>query len=173
MEQLRLHGDPEEAMKALSEEAPSLVIPVPRLKQDLRALLALTDPFVSPEQDVRSKNLLQVYYGFGGASGEGFVIIILLDGAVEWESGSRKEFYKTKSSNRREFENLVHRLETFSQAHLGTAIEAFMSTDNYVTECSYFRGTSSSPILSDLVLRLRKLELHAGWKIHVIRIAGT
>jgi hypothetical protein len=46
-------------------------------------------------------------------------------------------------------------------------------TDNYVTECAYFRGTSSSPILFNLVLRLFKLELHAGWKIHVIHIAGT
>jgi hypothetical protein len=48
-----------------------------------------------------------------------------------------------------------------------------MFTDNYVTECAYFKGTSSSPILFGLVLRLRKLELHSGWKIHVIHIAGT
>jgi hypothetical protein len=40
-----------------------------------------------------------------------------------------------------------------------------MFTDNYVTEYAYFRGTSSSPTLLDLVLWLRKLELHAGWKI--------
>jgi hypothetical protein len=37
----------------------------------------------------------------------------------------------------------------------------------------YLRGTSSSPILFCLVLRLRKLELRAGWKIHVIHIDGT
>jgi hypothetical protein len=48
-----------------------------------------------------------------------------------------------------------------------------MFTDNYVTECAYFKGTSSSPIMFGLVLRLRKLELHSGWKIHVINIAGT
>jgi hypothetical protein len=48
-----------------------------------------------------------------------------------------------------------------------------MFTDNYVTECAYFKGTSYSPILFGLVLRLRKLELHSGWKIHVINIAGT
>jgi hypothetical protein len=67
----------------------------------------------------------------------------------------------------------VQRLETFAQSHLGADIEVFMFTDNYVTECAYFLGTSSSPILFDLVLRLRKLKLHAGWKIHVINIAGT
>jgi hypothetical protein len=48
-----------------------------------------------------------------------------------------------------------------------------MFTDNYVTECAYFKGTSSRPTLFGLVFRLRKLELHSGWKIHVIHIAGT
>jgi hypothetical protein len=67
----------------------------------------------------------------------------------------------------------VQRLETFAHAHLCATIEVFMFTDNYVTECAYFRCTSSSPILFNLVLRLRKLELHVGWKIHVIHIAGT
>jgi hypothetical protein len=162
MDQMRRHGDPEEAMKAISEEAPSLVIPVPRLEQDLRALLELTEPLVPPERDVRSKHLLQVCCGFGDASVEGFGSIILLDGAVEWELGSWKELYNTASSNRRESENLVQRLETFAQAHLGAAIEVFMFTDNFVMECAYFRGTSSSPILFKLVLLLCKLELHAG-----------
>jgi hypothetical protein len=90
MEQLRCHGDPEEAMKVTSEEAPALVIPVPHLEQDLKALMTLPDPLVPPERAVRSKHLLQVCYGFGDASGEGFSRIILLDGAVEWESGSWK-----------------------------------------------------------------------------------
>jgi hypothetical protein len=160
-------------MQALSDEAPPLVITVPRLEQHLRALLALTDPLVKPGRGVRSKHLLQVCYGFGDASGEGFGSIILLDGAVEWESGSWKEFYRTESSNWKEFENLVQRLASFAQSHLGAALEVLMFTDNYVTECAYFRGTSSSPILFDLVLRIRKLELHSGWKIHVIHIAGT
>jgi hypothetical protein len=48
-----------------------------------------------------------------------------------------------------------------------------MFTDIYVMECAYFKWTSSSPIRFGLVLRLQKLELHSGWKIHVIHIAGT
>jgi hypothetical protein len=98
-------------MKALSDEATRIVIPVPRLEKDLKALLALTDPLVPPEPSVRSNHLLQVCYGFGDARGEGFGSIILLDGTVGWESGSWKEFYKTESSNGQEFENLVQRLE--------------------------------------------------------------
>jgi hypothetical protein len=101
MQQLRRHGDPEGALKALREEAPSLVIPVPHLEQDLMALLALTKPLVPPERAVRSKHLLQVCYAFGDASGECVGSIILIDGVVEWESGLWKEFYKTEYSNQR------------------------------------------------------------------------
>jgi hypothetical protein len=71
MEHLRRNGYPEETMKALSDEAPLLVMPVPRLEQDLKALLALSNPPVPPERSVISKHLLQVCYGFGDASGEG------------------------------------------------------------------------------------------------------
>jgi hypothetical protein len=165
--------DPEETMKALSDEAPRLVMHVPRLEQDLKALLTLTNPLVPPERAARSKHLLQVCYGVGDASGEGFGTIILLDGTVEWEPGSWKEFYKTESSNRREFENLVQRLILFAKYHRGAAIEVFMFSDNYVIECAYLKGTSSIHILFGLVLQLRKLELHSGWKIHVIHIART
>jgi hypothetical protein len=79
------NGYPEETMKALSDESPCLLIHVPRLEQDLKSLLALSDPLVPPERSVRSKHLLQVFYRFEDASGEGFGNIILLDGTVEWE----------------------------------------------------------------------------------------
>jgi hypothetical protein len=47
-----------------------------------------------------------------------------------------------------------------------------MFTDNMVSENAFYRGTSSSPILFELVMRLRLLEMHGGWKLHVIRITG-
>ena len=48
-----------------------------------------------------------------------------------------------------------------------------MFTDNFVTECAFYKGTSGSEPLFELVLRLRLLEMHAGWKLHVIHVAGT
>jgi hypothetical protein len=51
-------------------------------------------------------------------------------------------------------------------------VELSMFTYNMVSENSFYRGTSSSPILFELVLRLRLLEMHGGWKLHVIHIAG-
>jgi hypothetical protein len=80
-------------------------------------------------------------------------------------SGSRHHIRNSTRHNiptGESFKNLVQRLETFAQAHLGVAIEVFMFTESYITECVYFRGTSSSTILFDLVLLLCKLELHAG-----------
>jgi hypothetical protein len=47
-----------------------------------------------------------------------------------------------------------------------------MFTDKMVSENAFYRGTSSSPFLFELVLRLRLLEMHGGWKLHVIHIAG-
>jgi hypothetical protein len=46
-----------------------------------------------------------------------------------------------------------------------------MFTDNIVSENAFNGGISSSPILFDLVLRLLLLEMHGGWKLHVIHIA--
>jgi hypothetical protein len=50
-------------------------------------------------------------------------------------------------------------------------VELFLFTDNMVSENAFYRGPSSSPILFELVLRLRRLEMHGGWKLHVIHIA--
>jgi hypothetical protein len=62
----------------------------------------------------------------------------------------------------RELENIVIALEEYARDHKDSAVELFMFTDNFVTECAYFRGTSTIPIMFELVLRLRKLELLYG-----------
>jgi hypothetical protein len=48
-----------------------------------------------------------------------------------------------------------------------------MFTDNGVTEHAYFRGTSKSKQLFDLVLKLHKLEMKGDLHIHLIWVAGT
>ena len=47
------------------------------------------------------------------------------------------------------------------------------TTDNLVAEGAFYKGTSSSRKLFELVLRLRLLEINVGFKIHIIHIAGT
>lgn len=114
-----------------------------------------------------------VYYGFGDASGSGFGATIETKSGLRicqgvWGRDSNKD-----SSNYKELTNLVETIE--SEADRGTlsGAELFLFTDNSVAESCYFKGTSRSRKLFMLVLRLRKLELHYGLKLHVVHIAGT
>jgi hypothetical protein len=86
--------------------------------------------------------------------------------------GQWKEFYEDDSSNRFEFENIVIALEEYYSKTEIHDVELFMFTDNMVSENEFYRGTSSSPILFELVMRPRLLEMHGGWKLHVIHISG-
>jgi hypothetical protein len=85
--------------------------------------------------------------------------------------GQWKEFYEDESSNRHEFENIVIAFEEYYSKTGVHDVELFMFTDNTVSENAFYRGTSVSPILFELVLRLHLLEMHGGWKLHVIHIA--
>ena len=51
--------------------------------------------------------------------------------------------------------------------------EIFLCTDNSTCESAFFKGNSESPLLFDLVLRLRVLCLEAGMKLHIVHVAGT
>jgi hypothetical protein len=51
-------------------------------------------------------------------------------------------------------------------------VELLMFSDNMVSENAFYIGTSSSPILFELVMWLHLLEMHGGWKLHAIHIAG-
>ena len=49
----------------------------------------------------------------------------------------------------------------------------FMMTDNSTAEACFYRGTSGSRKLFELVLRLHKLEMAAGMLVHIFHVAGT
>jgi hypothetical protein len=136
------------------------------------ALQALTEPQLPPKRNVRSKVFTTVACGLADASGKGFGSTVTIDGSLFWRSGQWKEFYEYKSSNRREFENIVIALEEYYSNTGIHNVELFMFTYNMVSENEFYRGTSRSPILFELVLPLRLLEMHGGWKLHVIHISG-
>lgn len=77
------------------------------------------------------------------------------------------------SSNYREFRNLVERLEAEEEDGELDDMEAFIFTDNFITESTFYNGTLSSRVLSKLVLRLRMLEMWGSLRLHVIHVAGT
>jgi hypothetical protein len=154
-------------------ESPVYVKPVPRYRGDLRALEKLTEAPTPPKRKIRSKVVIHVEYGFGDASGKGFGSTITVNGIILWRAGQWEASYEEESSNLRELENIVRALEEYFEETGERDVELFMFTDNFVTECAFFKGTSSSDSLFELVLRLRLLEMHSGWKLHVIHIAGT
>lgn len=170
--QIRAHRD-EAGDECFPETAPQWVHPVPRLIDDLYCLLALTESPSAPRRRIRSNHIVRVEYGLADASGKGFGSLLSFDGEVVWRSGQWHQDYSDQSSNWREFGNVVIALEEFHARQRVENLQIFMFTDNIVTECAFYKGSSHSRSLFALVLRLRKLEIKAGWDLHVLHIAGT
>jgi hypothetical protein len=79
-----------------------------------------------------------------------------------------------RSSNYREFYNLVLRIKMFfKEGLIARGTEIFIFTDDFVTLQCFFKGTSNSPLLFELVLRLRTPEMKGDLLIHLIWVAGT
>ena len=163
------------------KDVPLLVKPVTRLRDDITALIHLTESKTPPKRYIRgSGKICVVRYGFVDASGNGFGSSIELDGVILFETGVYKDKaspgYRTgshESSNYKEFENLVIFLEDLYARECLNGCEVFIFTDSTTAEAGFYRGTSSSPKLFSLVLRLRRIELTGLTKLHVIHVAGT
>jgi hypothetical protein len=70
------------------------------------------------------------------------------------------------SSNNRDLKNLADMVFCMERDGDLKGTEVFIFTDNSTAERAFFKGSSQSRILHDLVLRLRKLEMTAGIKLH-------
>ena len=156
-----------------SEFAPEVVHPVPRLADDVECLLNLFDTPHPTVRHVRTDVITVVLYGFGDASGAGFGSTIQTKTGLRIRHGIWGSDLKNSSSNYREFRNIVETIEQEVVNGTFAGSELFIFTDNIVTEGCFYRGTSSSRPLFDLVLRLRRCEMMGGLKLHVIHVAGT
>ena len=130
---------------------------------------------------IRGDKVGSVKLAFGDASGGGF--------GSSWESlggdGNKGEDHvgfrfgtwdkasSAHSSNYREMWNLVDTLEVMSAEGELEGTELFLFTDNLTAEAAFSKGSSSSKDLFELVLKLRKLEMESGCKIHVSHVSGT
>jgi hypothetical protein len=77
-----------------------------------------------------------------------------------------------RSSNWRELDNLVEALERIVVEHDLRGSEIFIFTDNSTAEAAFWKGTSSSPRLFELVLRLKELEMKYDLTLHIIHVSG-
>lgn len=156
-------------------DGPVFVKAVPRLFNDLLAMIELTSAEEPPRVVVRSKGVAQARYGFGDASGLGYGSAVNLNGrTLRVRVGTWKwTISQEKSSNWRELRNLVELVKDLAKTGKLRHCELFLFTDNSVAERAYFKGTSSSQSLFELVLELRKLTLTGEFKLHVIHVPGT
>jgi hypothetical protein len=149
---------------------------VSRFGDDLLALEALTESPHPPRVRARASATASTGFAFGDASGAGFGQSLWLLGTDEvdvfyglWEADA-----SDNSSNWREFYNQVMGVERgLEKGTIPRGTELFLFTDNFVAERAYFRGTSKSKTLFELVLRLRKLEMVGELFVHLIWVAGT
>ena len=113
------------------------------------------------------------FYMPGNASGSGFGSALIGDDGLQYKAGTWSGDWRAESSNCREADNLVTRVEAISLDGVLVGHELFMFTDNLVFEMGYYKGHSSSKKLSDILFRLHKVEQDGGFKLHVIHVAGT
>jgi hypothetical protein len=154
-------------------DAPDYVAAVDRFGSDLGAMEELTEPDQPPRQPLRARKSGSAFYLMGDASGDGFGSGLFVDGTLEFESGDWANLERERTSNWREAENLVQRVERAVDEGKLKDVELFLFTDNIVFEGTYYKGTSSSKKLFDLTLRLRKAQTLGKLILHVIHIAGT
>ena len=138
-------------------DAPDLVERAPRLEKDLLALETLTRDVTPPLRVVRSRALKAMGVSFCDASGKGKGPSTIGREARISIMYAKDARYIGESSNFREFQNLVETLESQHKNGNLDNLEVFIYADNEVTERAFYKGTSKSPKLFDLVLRLRLL----------------
>ena len=114
----------------------------------------------------------------GDASGCGFGSgLIGPDSEGQWsilyESGMWKDQWREESSNFREADNLVRRVESLAREGAIRGQELYLLTDNIVFESTFYKGYSSSCKLSSIILRLWMVEKEHSLVLHVVHLAGT
>ena len=152
---------------------PEWVLPMPRLWGDARALVELTNTDEPPRPHYRGSSNNVAFYMPGDASGSGFGSALISAHNVLYEAGTWSGDWRAESSNFREADNLVTRVEALAAEGAIVGQELFLFTDNLVFEMGYYKDHLASKKLSDILFRLHKAERNGGFKLHVIHVAGT
>ena len=166
----------EDVREIIQGPPPKTVRKARRFEDNVKAMVELTAAEQPPRLLARPKKGASVVIIFGDASGEGFGSSLWMYGSgdVETEHGLWTREYGARSSNFRELYNLILRLESLvSGGRLKQGTEVFMFTDNATAEAAFYRGTSSTRLLFELVLRARKLEMNGSIFMRVVWVAGT
>ena len=155
------------------ELAPPTVRASTSFISDVSALEGIFSQKIVPVVSVRCRKVLTVIYGFGDASGSGLGATFTCGSGFNFRIGVWGANEDGESSNWKEFTNVVESLEEEGNEGNLESAEVYMFTDNSTVESCVARGSSSSPKLLGLVVRLQALSLRVGIKIHIFHVAGT
>ena len=156
------------------DSPPEEISQVPRLRADVAALRIFLSAEKAPWRFIRGRRVGVVQYGFADAAKAGFGATIQDSEQGLWyRLGVWSCAEAEESSNYRELANLVETLEEHITTSDAKGIELFIFTDNSTAEAAFYKGTSSSIKLFDLVVRLKSLEMDHSCLIHFVHIAGT
>ena len=153
--------------------APGTVKPVPRLARDLTTLQHLFSEEHPPHRLVRGQLIDAVKYAFGDALKAGFGSLWLSDSGVKYRFETWGRDMDKSSFNLRELKNLVDTLKKMADNGELEGSETFIFTDNSTAEAAFFKGSSKSRLLFELILELRELEMKHKTKIHFVHVACT
>ena len=166
--ELRRKGDPGKS----PSKNPKRVVAVDRLVGDINALKSLLEGDTPPDRLVRGASICVVRHGFGDASKAGFGASWESKKGIRYRYGCWGSDHDNSSSNLRELTNLVETLELMATEGDLEGVEMFLFTDNSTAEWAFYKGSSSSESLFNLVLRLRKLEMRVSCKLHLVHVSG-
>jgi hypothetical protein len=110
----------------------------------------------------------------GSCQGAGYGATIQIEEHFYYEYGQWcYKVTENRSSNWREYINLVEAIERTVVEHNMRGPEFFIFTDNSTAEAAFWKGTSKSSLLFELVLlRLKELEMELCLQIHVVHVSG-
>ena len=139
-------------------------------------LEAILDSDTPTRHPVRFTKTLALIYGFVDASGRGFAGTFEQVGKneIEVDLGTwSSETENDRTSNWKEFGNLVERTEARAERGDLTGAVLFLFTDSSTVEGAVDKGNSTSKELFKLVCKLRKLQMKHSFALYVIHVAGT
>lgn len=112
--------------------------------------------------------MAMIVYGFGDASGKGFGSTFERGKGIAYQIGVWRSDESDESSNWRKFTNVE---EEARGGHLTDVVVCFF-TDSATVEAALYKGTSTSPELLELVIRLKRLETMHNIQLLVSHVSG-
>ncbi len=153
--------------------APATASAVPRFRQDLEALVELSEPEVAPVVALRATRSAVAKYLTGDASGQGFGSALWIEGQIEYESGLGGASWAEESSNWREATNLAERIARLGAEGRLRGSLLVVLTDNSTFESTFWKGGSrTSRKLHQIILDLYKASRDGGFILKVYHISG-